>query len=247
MIALLFNAPFVFVTKGEQMHLVALGAVLVLAGAFAALLDAAHSRTGRYACAIALAAGLSATAAVSRDISRDFEPFGAIVLARDEIVQTWATVPADLRDYVARKRARGAETVPVEPGGCAGAGYLWNTSPEHAGDGATFEWMAGTQVHMLVASSAQTIVLPLRHAIEVFRDPAHARIESDGHIVDDMLLDSSSWRLSLTRLRRSDVPRLTRMHHVVIAVDRTWRPADVIPGSADSRVLGLQIGPVQVR
>jgi hypothetical protein len=227
---------------------VALGAVLVLAGAFAALLDSFRSRTGRFACAIALAAGISAMAAVARDISRDFEPFGAIVLARDEIVRTWAAVPADLRDYLARKREPGAERVlSPNPAEALERVTFGTHSPERAADGSAFQWMAGTQVHILVGASAQTIVVPLRHAIEVFRDPAHARVESDGRIVDDMLLDTSSWRLSLTRLRRSDVPGLTRMHHVVITVDRTWRPAEVVPGSADPRVLGLQIGTVQIR
>jgi hypothetical protein len=187
-------------------------------------------------------------AAVARDISRDFEPFGPIVLARDEIVQTWAAVPADLRGYVARKRERGAERfLSPNPADALERVTFGTHGPERAGDGAAFEWMAGTQVHMLVASSAQSLVLPLRHAVEVFRDPAHARIESDGRVVDEMLLDTSSWRLSLTRLRRSDVPRLTRMHHVVITVDRTWRPAAVIPGSGDSRLLGLQLGTVQIR
>ena len=39
-IALLFNVPFVFITKAEQMHVVALGAVLLLAAACAGLIEA---------------------------------------------------------------------------------------------------------------------------------------------------------------------------------------------------------------
>jgi hypothetical protein len=31
------------------------------------------------------------------------------------------------------------------------------------------------------------------------------------------------------------------MHHVVIRIDRTWVPADVIAGSQDPRTLGLRI------
>ena len=46
-IAALFNVPFVFVTKAEQMHLVGIGAALMLAGASVALLDlAAPARRG---------------------------------------------------------------------------------------------------------------------------------------------------------------------------------------------------------
>jgi hypothetical protein len=203
---------------------------------------------GRYTCALVLAAGVSTMAAVGRDISRDFEPFGPIVMARDEIVRTWSVVPADLRSYLARKREPGAERlVSSNPADALDRVTFGTHGPERAGDGVTFEWMGGTEVHMLVASSAQVMVVPLRHAFEVFRQPAQVRIASDGRIVDEMLLDTSSWRLSLTALRQGGAPRLKRMHHVVITVDRAWRPSEVIPGSTDSRLLGLQIGSVQIR
>ena len=90
------------------MYLVGLGASITLTGAALGLLDIAHSgRAGRAGIAIVVAvlvAGLASFVAVARDITRDFEPFGPIVLAHDDIVRTWSPVPPELRDYVARKR-----------------------------------------------------------------------------------------------------------------------------------------------
>jgi len=107
-IALMFNLPFVFITKAEQMHLVALGIVLLLAGACAGLLQAAPGWIVRSGIALACAAGFASLGAVARDITRDFDPYGPIVLAHDDIVRAWAAVPADLREYLARKRLPGA-------------------------------------------------------------------------------------------------------------------------------------------
>ena len=47
---------------------------------------------------------------MTRDITRDFEPFGPIVLSHDDIVRTWGPVPPELREYVARKREPNAAT-----------------------------------------------------------------------------------------------------------------------------------------
>ena len=113
-IAALFNVPFVFVTKAEQMYLVGIGAALMLAGASVALLDLAARTRARLAAtpavAVVLGAGLASFVAVTRDITRDFEPFGPIVLSHDDIVRTWGPVPPELREYVARKREPNAAT-----------------------------------------------------------------------------------------------------------------------------------------
>ena len=45
----------------------------------------------------------------------------------------------------------------------------------------------------------------------------------------------------------ADVPRWSGMHRIRITIDHAWRPSEVIPGSTDERVLGLQIGELTVR
>ena len=110
-IAVLFNLPFAFVTKAEQMYLVGIGAALTLTGAALGMLDlAARARAPRastLAVTALLLGGLASFVAVARDITRDFEPFGPVVLAHDDLVRTWGPVPPELRDYLALKREPG--------------------------------------------------------------------------------------------------------------------------------------------
>ena len=133
-IAVLFNVPFVFVTKAEQMYLVGIGAALMLAGASVALLDLAARTQARLAAtlivAVVLGAGLASFVAVTRDITRDFEPFGPIVLSHDDIVRTWgpgATRAARVCGTQARAECRQARL--VQSARRAVAGHLRGARP----------------------------------------------------------------------------------------------------------------------
>ena len=247
-IALLFNLPFVFITKAEQMHLVALGVVLLLAGSCSGLLLATRERATRIGVALTCAAGLACLGAVARDITRDFEPFGPVVLAHDEMVRGWAAVPTDLREYLARKRSPGAShMLSPDPSIALDSVMFGMHGQERSADGVPFRWMSGTQVEILIRAGTRKVTIPLRHAVEVFREPAHVRITTDGRIVDELTLSTSDWRMSTTAIASDRAPGLRRMHRLVVTIDRAWRPKEFIPGSRDDRTLGLQIGEVQLR
>lgn len=247
-LALLFNLPFVLITKAEQMHLVAVGAVLLLAGAFGGLMHAIRGSIARGAVIAAGIAGLACLAAVARDIDRDFEPYGPVVLARDEMVRGWAAVPVELRDYLGRKRLPDAARW-LSPDPSVALELLtfgmhgWETTP----DGVRYRWMAGSRVEMLVREGTRKVTIPLRHAIEVFREPTRVRITTDGRLVDEMTLNTSEWRTSTTMINATQTPGFSRMHRLVIEIDRAWRPTEIIPGSRDDRTLGLQIGEMRLR
>ena len=113
--------------------------------------------------------------------------------------------------------------------------------------GVPYRWMSGTQAEILIRAGTRKVTIPLRHAVEVFREPAHARITTDGRIVDELTLATSDWRMSTTTIASDRTPGLRRMHRVVITIDRAWRPIEFIPGSRDDRTLGLQIGEIQLR
>ena len=247
-IALLFNVPFVFITKAEQMHVVALGAVLVLAAACAGLIQARRRGDIRGIVVAACAAAIVCLGAVARDIARDFEPYGPVVRAHDEMVRGWMAVPLELREYLTRKNSLpGAARLPADPSIALDVVSFGLHEPERSGEGIAYRWMTGQRTEMLVTDRARTITIPLRHAIEVFRQPTRARITADGHLVDEILFDTSEWRISATALPPTRVARLTRMHRIVIEIDHDWRPAAVIPGSQDGRTLGLQVGELQIR
>ena len=251
-IAITFALPFIFAAKPEQVYLVAAGFALTLAAAAVAMLDlAARSRwpqPSRFAAGAALAAGLAAFVLVARDITRDFEPFGPIVLAHDDIVRTWAVVPSELRDYLERKREPGAaqrlSSNPVDEVAQVTFGvHLRETSP----DGVPYSWMSGPRAEIHAAATARAITIPLRHAIEALREPTRVRIVADGRVLDEIAMTTPEWRFSAIALRPSAVPRFSRMHRLRVLIDHAWRPSEIIPGSTDGRVLGLQIGTAAIK
>jgi len=251
-IAVLFNVPFIFVTKAEQMYLVGIGAALTLAGASLGMLDlAARARTHR-ACTLAVIAillgGLASFVAVARDITRDFEPFGPIVLAHDDLVRTWGQVPLELREYVALKREPGAAgRVSSNPLDELSQVIFGTHGRETSPDGVGYMWMFGPRAEIHVRANARSVTIPLRHPIEAFREPTRALINADGRPADDLALVNPEWRMSTVPLRAADVPRMSGMHRIRITIDHAWRPSEVIPGSTDERVLGLQIGELAIR
>jgi Dolichyl-phosphate-mannose-protein mannosyltransferase len=254
-IAVIFALPFAFVTKPEQVYLVGTGFSLVLTGAAVGLLDltrgiprAAPRIVALASVGLVLAAGLSSLVAVTRAITRDFEPFGPIVLAHDELVQTWGVVPTELKEYLTGKREHGAAArLSSNPRDVVPSVVFLTYGRETTSDGLTYQWMAGTRTEIYVRATARRVTIPVRHALEAFREPARVRVTANGRPVDDIAMTSTEWRLSSIVLRPSDVPRLSGMHHLRITIDRAWRPADVIPGSQDGRVLGVQLGIPDVR
>jgi hypothetical protein len=234
------------------MYLVGIGVSVTLTGAAIGLIDlASRAKAARAltpAAAAVLVVGLAAFGAVARDIDRDFEPFGPVVLYHDEIVRTWGTVPPELRDYLALKREPGAaarmSSNPVDELSQVTFGvHGRETSPE----GVPYMWMSGRRAEIHLRANARGVTIPLRHPIEAFREPTRARVEADSRLADDLLLDVPEWRMSTIPLRPADVSGLSRLHRIRITIDHAWRPSEVIPGSTDERVLALQIGELTIR
>ena len=73
------------------------------------------------------------------------------------------------------------------------------------------------------------------------------RVTVNGRFVQEMTLDDDRWHAVYVNLRPRNVPLIGRMHRVQIAIPRTWVPAKVLPGSTDTRTLGLQVGAFELR
>jgi hypothetical protein len=249
-IAVVFSLPFVFVAKPEQVYLVGAGFALTLTAAAAGLFEAAGraalARPLRAIVAAIIVIGLASFVAVTRAITRDFEPFGPIVLGHDDIVLTWAFVPPELRDYLARKRSpeRRMSPNPIDELTIVTFGMH---GPEVAPDGVPYMWMAGARSEIHIVATARAITIPLRHAIEALREPTRVRLVSDGRLVDEIAMTTPEWRFSTAALLPSALSRFSGMHRVKIEIDHGWRPSEIIPGSTDGRLLGLQIGTVVVK
>jgi hypothetical protein len=245
-IAVLFDLPFLFVVKAEQLHLVALGAVLVLTASIMAVADALRGRgLARIVPALA-AVTLGSFGLVARDIAHDFDPFGPVVLAHDNIVKDWAAVPPELRDYLIRKRD-GDSRVPANPAEAVPVVAFNMHLPEMSRAGVRYRWVSSPSTDVEISPAARDVTIPLRHEIGAFREPAHVSIYADGRRVDDLTLRDDDWHMSRFAVRPSDVSRLRRMHRVYVNLDRVWRPQALIPGSQDTRTLGVQMGEIQIR
>jgi hypothetical protein len=247
-IGALFNLPFVFIVKAQQMHLVAMGGALLITAAVLGVAQAVPGRALVVAVALVAGAGLTSMAMVARDITRDFEPFGKIILATDDLVTGWAAVPVELRHYLAEKKQPGASArLSSNPAEALNVVAFGLHSQETDPAGRRFRWMSGPTTEVYVNARLRTINIPLRHAVEAVREPVTAVIEVDGRVLDRITLSGAQWRQSSLSLRAADVQWWRRMHRVVIRLDRTWVPAHVIPGSGDTRTLGLQVGDLSVR
>jgi len=251
-LAVLFNLPFAFVSKPEQMYLVGIGATITLTGAAVALLDLAGASRGRRAAPAVVVAvlltGLLSFAAVARDVMRDFDPFGPIVLAHDDIVRTWGPVAPELHDFLARKREPDARSRmssnPVDELSSVTFGVH---NREMSSDGVRYMWMNSSRAEIQIRGDARLARIPLRHPIEAFREATRARVVVDGRLADDLPFDNPAWRQSMLPLRPETAPRIGGMHRVRIQIDRAWRPSEVIRGSTDERLLGLWIGDAEVK
>ena len=247
-IGALFNLPFIFVVKAQQMHLVGMGAALLITAGVVGLAQAVPSRAPRAAVLAAACAAVMAMALVSRDITRDFDPFNKIILAADDIVLGWAAVPLELREYLARKKEADASArLSANPAEAVDLVAFGLHARETDRSGRPVRWMSAVLTELYVHQRFRTIEIPLRHPFEMVRSPVTGVIEIDGRVLDRITFADGAWRRSSLTLRPGDVRFWRRMHRVVIRIDRTWAPADVIPGSQDRRTLGLQVGQPSLR
>jgi hypothetical protein len=247
LISVLFDLPFVFVTKAEQLHMVATGAALVLGASAVALLEAVPGRALKGTAVLVLAGGITAMASVSRHISRDFEPFGPIVLDHDVIVRQWAAVPAEIRDYLANKALPGASgRLSPNPAVAIESVWFglhpWETRP----DGVPIRWMSGPSAVLYVRATARSLKIPFRHEHGAFRESVPVTIRADGRTLDETVVRDGVWHESVIALKPLSRLTASRMHRVRLSIPHAWIPAQVMRRSQDTRTLGLQLGVTEV-
>lgn len=245
----LFELPFIFIIKAEQLHLVTMAASLSLTAAAFGIVHVLRTRSALAALAASvIAAGLVAMSFVARDITRDFEPGGPIVRRADHIVQEWAAVPLELRDYLATKAASGPlAPVAANPSSVLPIVTFGLHSREMSPDGVPLRWMAGPRAEIYVSRNKRLVTIPLRHEIGAFREPTQVRIKADGRSVMALTLRDGDWHRVDLVVRPREASRLRGMHRVEVEIDHAWVPAEIIPGSTDTRTLGLQIGAISTR
>jgi hypothetical protein len=242
-IALLFDAPFAFVSKAEQMHLVATGAVLVLTGGVAAMLRGAALPL-RAVLLLGVACGVGLMALVSRNIATDFAPCSEVTRAHDRVVIGWPGIPVEIKECLAEKACGTDDRSgnPIELAGQISYGaYDWEQDRERR----RFRWI-GSHATMFVSRRASIAVLPLA-AVFLPGGPSRTvvTVQVDGRFVRRLVLGDEMWNTARVRVParawRFWRPAFCRID---LDVAPTWSPAALNSRSDDRRQLGVKIGEI---
>jgi hypothetical protein len=232
-----FVLPFALVTKVEQYHLVALGAVLTLAGAIDILFTTFTGIALRTIVGAYLAAGVATFVPISRNIARDFRPCDPYVLETDGQSMGWWITPQEVRTYLEQKRemCKADRYVPLEQSADT---IAWGWAAEPGDDGRPLRWTWDTSV-MFVRPSATSMQIALRRPIATAADPVTVTIDGPGG-TQAITLTSGDWQFATVPLPRTLLSYLRAMHRVDVTVAPTYVPEDRDPKNMDMRKLGVQ-------
>jgi O-antigen ligase len=114
---------------------------------------------------------------------------------------------------------------------------------ETARDGARFRW-SGQYSSVFVPDDVTMLQIPVR-VPAVIRNVTPSGIEvSTGGITIRRTLVSDAWTLIDVPLDRSPAP--AHFRRINLRTDTTWRPALYVPGSAELRPVGMQVGELRL-
>jgi O-antigen ligase len=126
---------------------------------------------------------------------------------------------------------------PLEPSSAPGADgfYEWETGS----DGVRFRWTTAF-ASLFVPSTAIRVDIPVRAPREGGRfNPSSVEIAIGG-VNRGRFAAADEW--SAISLPVADGPSVSNYKRIDLRVDRTWRPAVIVPGSAEMRAVGIQVG-----
>jgi hypothetical protein len=237
-LALFFDAPFVFVAKAEQYHLVALGAVLALTGAIEVIVSLVPAGLARVATASAIGLASVSLLPPTRSMADDFAPCSPLTLRTDAIVREWWIVPPEIQDWLRDKPAacRELRLVPL-PAALMSATWAYGLDVDERGRGS--QWTSDRAVIMLaprVTDARFGVWSPVAdadHAVTVRlrgpRNDATVQLASDQWQSATLHFDAASWAW------------LRGMTRVDVGISPTFVPAEIDPASPDRRRLGVRL------
>lgn len=199
LLTLLFDLPMMFGTKPQQLHLIAAGTAILFTGSAMAMLDGARTRALRTPVALLLIAGAIVMAFASRTLGARYAPFSSDVLATDEKVIGWESMPAELREYLRRKPGAGPAGVSANPASL---------------DAVTFR-VAADRLDIYVTRGATAVDVLLRRGPEEIAGSARVEIRADG-VASTIELPAGAWRPVRLPLVPASASRIGRMHRLVI-------------------------------
>jgi len=228
---LVFNLPFVLVSKREQYHLLALGAVISYTGALWAIF-----KVQRHICAIALVAVLVPAMVSGTQQNADFGPCGTMVLDGDADVAGWWVVPSEVKQWLVEKReaclagtpVRSLVTLPI---------IWWNA---HDSDGASEapRWLSDWAV-AIVPRTTRRLTLALRREDATANRPVHITIGAGRET--PVVLNSPEWKFVTLNFRDRILDWVRDGRPLIVKTSEWYVPAAVDPTSRDLQRYGVQV------
>jgi hypothetical protein len=239
--AVCFNAPFVLVSKAEQLHLVASFSAVAVTAAFIALWQVRVTRPWRAGvCALTLV-GLTLFGLTARLRAELYRPLSPWVLGHDDAVQGWPGLPAEVWDWLDEKQRTGqipavgpVSNLPVIVFG----GYGW----EPGAGVARMRW-AGERLVLLPRTDVESLEIPLASLTPLQGTRFRAVVTTADGASRDVELDGDPW--TIVRVPVASHGWFAFQRAVTIVIRPTWLPADVYPGNADARRLSVRVGEVR--
>jgi hypothetical protein len=237
-IALFFDAPFVFVAKAEQYHLVALGAVLALTGAIEVIISLVPQGLARVAVTATVAAASLSFLPPARSMANDFAPCSPITLRTDAIVLDWWVVPPEIQDWLRDKPAACRDHRLVSlPGALMSATWAYGADvDEH---GRRSQWTSDHAVVMFaprVTDARVGVWSPIANADH----QVTVQVRGSG-AESAVALTSDEWQSAALHFSTMPWSWPRGMNRVDIAISPTFVPAEIDRASADRRQLGVRI------
>lgn len=103
--------------------------------------------------------------------------------------------------------------------------------------GARYRWTTG-QVTLFIDASTTFIELPLRAPLIETTGPMHIEVFLDGRLASRLELSRPEWHPLQMMIPPSDRP----YRALELNITPTWIPAALLPGSTDTRELGVMVG-----
>jgi hypothetical protein len=236
-ITLGFNAPFALVSKREQFHLLALGAVMLLAGAAVAL-HAIAARWPRTAALIAVVVTLP-LALHARSQAADFFPCAPIVVDLDRAATGWWVVPAEVNAWLDQKALACREGT-AHPKLTDLPMVSWGLHEEERDQsGETFRWTSDHAV-MLIARQTSSRSFVIRRPDASPENPVSVTIRG-GTTPLVLVLTSDAWERVTVTLEPDILTSWRDAHRLDLEVTPWFVPAVLDPKSLDLRRFGVQI------
>lgn len=233
-ITLGFNAPFVLVSKREQYHLIALGAVLMLAGGLDALRLSARASKSVVAAAVLSSMPL---ALLARSQAAAFRPCAAAVLAADADAAGWWILPNEIRGWLSQKQQR-CDGATAPPRISELPVVSWGLYDEQEEDGIAYRWTSDEAV-LIFGRDTSSAAFGFRRQDASAASPVRVTLQS-GRTPIEVVLDSTEWTFATVRFAPGILTTLRQGHRVDIGVTPWFVPALRDPTQLDVRRFGVQ-------